>query len=90
MNHIVTALAAIAVFVGAAALADPPPTIGASEVMLTQLTVDGVDYPVCAQEDCSDQPGQVGLWLDTDTGNWWLSRGETSVLVIDDTVTEGN
>ena len=45
------------------------------------MTVDGVDYPVCAVEDCSDQPGQVGVWLDRDTGNWWLSLGERSYLV---------
>lgn len=48
------------------------------------MTVDGAEYPVCAEEDCSDQPGQVGLWLDEDTGNWWLSKGETSHLVADD------
>ncbi|ATN88438.1 hypothetical protein SEA_DALMATIAN_86 [Mycobacterium phage Dalmatian] len=41
-------------------------------------TVDGVDYPVCAEEDCSDQPGQIGIWVDPDTGNQWLSVGETS------------
>lgn len=58
-----------------------------AEIPLTELTVDGHDYPVCAVEDCSDQPGQVGLWLDSDTGDWWLSTGETSVLVVDDTVT---
>lgn len=44
-------------------------------------TVDGVDYPVCQQEDCSDQPGQVGLWQDQDTGTWWLSLGEVSYIV---------
>lgn len=41
--------------------------------------------PTCAQEDCSDQPHQVGMWLDDDTGNWYLSLGERSLLVIDDT-----
>lgn len=49
------------------------------------LHVDGTDYPVCHVEDCSDQPGQVGMWLNTDTGDWYLSQGETSVRVIDDT-----
>jgi hypothetical protein len=34
-----------------------------------------------------DQPAQVGMWLDRDTGNWWLSLGESSLLVIDDSVT---
>ncbi|AOT24738.1 hypothetical protein PBI_STASIA_82 [Mycobacterium phage Stasia] len=55
-------------------------------------TVDLTDiepsvYPVCVEEDCSDQPGQVGMWLDRDTGNWYLSLGETSLAVVDDTVT---
>ncbi|AMO44046.1 hypothetical protein BJD46_gp78 [Mycobacterium phage Bactobuster] len=59
----------------------------ADTVNLTELrTVDGQDYPVCTEEDCSDQPGQIGLWLDKDTGNWWLSLGEQSYLVVDDTV----
>jgi hypothetical protein len=40
--------------------------------------------PVCDEEDCSDQPGQVGMWLDRDTGNWWLSLGDSSLLVVDD------
>ncbi|QHB38111.1 hypothetical protein KIY75_gp84 [Mycobacterium phage Noelle] len=43
-------------------------------------------YPVCFEEDCSDQPGQVGLWQDQDTGNWYLSIGEEGWLVVDDTV----
>jgi len=84
MSHLVTGIAALGVLFGAGALAEPP------TVPLTTLTVDGVDYPVCAQEDCSDQPQSVGLWLDKDTGNWWLSTGEASILVVDDTVTEGN
>ncbi|QTF81509.1 hypothetical protein SEA_TARSUSIV_85 [Mycobacterium phage TarsusIV] len=41
-------------------------------------TVDGIDYAVCIEEDCSDQPGQIGIWIDPDTGNQWLSVGETS------------
>jgi hypothetical protein len=60
-----------------------------AELPLTELTVDGHDYPVCEQEDCSDQPGQIGLWEDTDTGDWYLSTGETSTRIIDDTVTGG-
>ncbi|MCV7015560.1 hypothetical protein H7I40_24475 [Mycolicibacterium madagascariense] len=56
-------------------------------VKLTELhTVDGVDYPACAYEDCSDQPTGVGLWEDHDTGNWYLTTPEKSVLVVDDTV----
>lgn len=37
-------------------------------------TVDGTDYPVCAEEDCSDQPGQVGVWFND--GRAWLILGE--------------
>lgn len=44
------------------------------------VTVDGVDYPVCDVEDCSDQPGQIGVWFDR-TGAAWLSTGETSQRV---------
>ncbi|QBJ01170.1 hypothetical protein PBI_ARISSANAE_85 [Mycobacterium phage Arissanae] len=60
---------------GAMALADP------YEASSTTGTVDGVDYPYCSLEDCSDQPGQVGIWIDRDTGNQWLSLGETSYLI---------
>lgn len=50
----------------------------------------GLDYdyqlPVCVQEDCSDQVGQTGLWLDQDTGDWYLELGEDFTRkVIDDT-----
>ncbi|ASW31425.1 hypothetical protein SEA_LOKK_81 [Mycobacterium phage Lokk] len=54
-----------------------PVTVNSTEVR----TVDGIDYPVCAVEDCSDQPGQIGIWIDPDTGNQWLSHGETSQLI---------
>ncbi|QFG04563.1 hypothetical protein SEA_JEEVES_88 [Mycobacterium phage Jeeves] len=53
------------------------PNLTPSQVM----TVDGVDYPVCSVEDCSDQPGQIGIWIDQDTGNQWLSQGETSYRI---------
>ncbi|CAM9601767.1 unnamed protein product [Phaeothamnion confervicola] len=43
-------------------------------------TVDGVDYPVCSQEDCSDQPGQIGVWFNRE-GAAWLSLGERSIPV---------
>lgn len=56
----------------------------AEEINLTTLTVDGTDYAVCAVEDCSDQGG-TGLWLDTDTGNWYLEIGDKTWLVVDDT-----
>lgn len=84
-THIITAaVAAVAAF-GAMALADPEAS--ADTVNLTTLTVDGVDYPVCALEDCSDQPGQIGVWQN-EAGDWWLSLGERSYLVIDDTTAD--
>ncbi|AEM05903.1 hypothetical protein TIROTHETA9_84 [Mycobacterium phage TiroTheta9] len=58
------------------------PTVDLSDIDIDML-------PECVEEDCSDQPGQVGMWLDEDTGNWYLSLGESSVLVVDDTVEEG-
>jgi hypothetical protein len=54
-------------------------------VTLSELNGRFDSLPVCAVEDCSDQPLQVGWWLDTDTGNWYVSLGESSVLVVDDT-----
>lgn len=83
--HVVTLGLAIIVL---ALLTSLKAEAGLGTVNLTELrTVDGKDYPVCQFEDCSDQPGQVGLWLDKDTGNWWLSLGDKSYLVVDDTVT---
>lgn len=46
-----------------------------------EVTVDDRDYPVCEMEDCSDQPGQVGVWYDPDTGEPWLSIGDRSIPV---------
>lgn len=43
-------------------------------------TVDGVDYPLCAEEDCSDQPGQLGVWINSE-GERWLSVGEYSLFI---------
>ena len=57
-----------------------------ADVMLSDLyTVDGVDYPECATEDCSDQPYGVGVWEDKDTGNWYFTTPEFSTLIVDDT-----
>jgi hypothetical protein len=47
------------------------------------VTVDDRDYPVCDEEDCSDQPGQVGVWYDPDTGEAWLSTGPDYSLHVD-------
>ena len=46
----------------------------------TTVTVDGRAYPVCQMEDCSDQPGQIGVWFDVG-GNAWLSVGDHSVYL---------
>jgi|JI102314A2RNA_FD_contig_111_259601_length_5021_multi_3_in_0_out_0_14 hypothetical protein len=43
-------------------------------------TVDGVEYPICEQEDCSDQPGQIGVWINSE-GERWLSVGEYSLHI---------
>jgi hypothetical protein len=56
-----------------------------STVILSELNGRFDSLPVCALEDCSDQPLQVGWWLDSDTGNWFVSLGDYSVLVVDDT-----
>jgi hypothetical protein len=53
------------------------------------MTVDGVDYPVCAEEDCSDQVGQVGVWFSKSTGHWLLELGEHFTRVIDASVDQG-
>lgn len=45
------------------------------------VTVDGSDYPVCAEEDCSDQPNQVGVWFNN--GKAWLSVGDHSLPIND-------
>lgn len=60
--------------------AAPVPTIDLSDIP------DAGTLPVCMQEDCSDQVGQTGMWLDDDTGNWYLERGEDYTrLVVDQT-----
>lgn len=80
------ALAVLAIWLFAAwditgALAESQGTVN-----LSDIPVD--DYPVCQLEDCSDVPNQEGLWLDTDTGSWYFEQGESSWLVVDDTVTK--
>jgi hypothetical protein len=62
-----------------------PPMDYPNELHLSDI--QGVDsLPICHVEDCSDQPNQIGLWLDNDTGNWYYSGGERSYLIVDDTV----
>ncbi|AEL17874.1 hypothetical protein TRIXIE_86 [Mycobacterium phage Trixie] len=83
-KRLMQALGTIAVFtaaLGAMALADPYDA-SAEPVETTTVEVDRVmlDFPVCAEEDCSDQPGQIGVWRDRD-GTAWLSLGEQSFRI---------
>ncbi|QFG08664.1 hypothetical protein PBI_VANISOA_85 [Mycobacterium phage Vanisoa] len=64
---------------GAMALADPEAS--ASPPSQT-VTVDGSDFPVCEFEDCSDQPGQIGVWINAE-GQHWLSLGEDLSILIE-------
>jgi hypothetical protein len=45
------------------------------------MTVDGVDYPVCDMEDCSDQANQVGVWFSNSSDHWLLINGEQTFVV---------
>lgn len=66
------------------AYADDPDTIRLSDIHHADL------LPACAEEDCSDQPDQTGIWTDDDTGNAYLELGEAvTLLIIDDTVGGG-
>jgi len=42
------------------------------------VTVDGTDYPVCDVEDCSDQPGGIGVWFNG--GRGYLELGPTITI----------
>ncbi|QGJ88842.1 hypothetical protein SEA_YECEY3_91 [Mycobacterium phage Yecey3] len=81
MSHYTTnallGLIAAGAALAAMALAEPPE---ASARPSQTVTVDGIDYPVCDLEDCSDQPGQIGVWINSE-GQHWLSVGETSYLI---------
>ncbi|KRD08597.1 hypothetical protein ASE48_08515 [Mycobacterium sp. Root265] len=55
--------------------------VATAEARSQVVTVDGVDYPVCSEEDCSDQVGQVGVWISPRTGEHWLSLGEHSIHI---------
>lgn len=76
-------LAAVAALVGMAACdpeADAQPPADPVFTYTETTTVDGVDYPICVQEDCSDQPGQIGVWINSE-GERWLSVGEYSLFI---------
>ena len=78
MNQLVAGIAsaAIGVFVLLAPAANAEGTVLLSDIE------DITSLPICQLEDCSDQPGQVGLWEDTDTGDWYLSRSASEYYVI--------
>ena len=76
LRNLALTTASIAAF-GVALYVSPPAN---AEPASATATVDGVDYPLCAVEDCSDQPGQVGIWTNAD-GVQWLSLGEFSVRI---------
>ena len=56
------------------------PTVNLSDVpFIDQL-------PICNEEDCSDQNGQIGVWT-SHVGNSYIELGEgVTVMVIDNTV----
>lgn len=57
-----------------------PPTINLTDIHNVDM------FGRCAEEDCSDQPDQVGVWTDRDSGNQYLELGEgQSFLIIDNT-----
>ncbi|QGH80649.1 hypothetical protein SEA_RAHALELUJAH_89 [Mycobacterium phage Rahalelujah] len=63
---------------GAMALADP---YEASAKPSELVTVDAYSFPVCDLEDCSDQPNQIGVWRDSDTGRDFLILGERTYTI---------
>lgn len=64
------------------------PRANATPDTINLTDVTDIDHlPVCAEEDCSDQIGQTGVWLDTDTGTWYLERGEDYTRMIIDNTT---
>lgn len=68
----------IGVVAAVVAFADP---VAANPPGVTTVTVDGTDYPVCAFEDCSDQPNQVGVWTDRRDGRSWLIVGDQTYFI---------
>lgn len=88
------ALAAVAAAVATLALsgatapanADTPDTVALTEVQRAYV-VDAL--PLCQFEDCSDvaaiTDSEPGLWRDDDTGNWYLTYADRSLLIVDDT-----
>ncbi|WKW87301.1 hypothetical protein SEA_CHARGERPOWER_86 [Mycobacterium phage Chargerpower] len=78
MTRTLTILLLSLVASGAALAALFLTTVEASATPGDLVTVDGSTFPLCALEDCSDQPNQIGVWTDPDTNQQWLSIGERS------------
>ena len=76
-NALTTAIATVAI--GTASLFG---IASASASPLETTTVDGIDYPVCMVEDCSDQPGQIGVWTSKNDGRSYLIIGEDQTYPI--------
>ncbi|QBP31105.1 hypothetical protein SEA_REFUGE_88 [Mycobacterium phage Refuge] len=72
-ENVLLSLLAAGAALGAMALADP---YEASADTGDLVTVDGSTFPLCGEEDCSDQPNQIGVWRDSDTGRDFLILGE--------------
>lgn len=74
-------LAALAAVVAMAACEPEAEAAPLSGPAPNTISYDGVTYyPICELEDCSDQPDQVGVWINSE-GQHWLSLGEFSLLV---------
>ena len=78
LRNLALTTASIAAF-GVALYVGPPAD---AEPASATATVDGVDYPLCAVEDCSDQPGQIGIWTNSE-GQQFLELGETITIRIE-------
>lgn len=55
---------------------------GTASASTETTVVDGVEYAVCIEEDCSDQPGQIGVWTSKRTGLSYLIIGEDQTYPI--------
>ena len=50
--------------------------------LMVTTTVDGVDYPVCYEEDGSDLPPELLPCVWTNDGRSWLTFGDYSLPII--------
>lgn len=75
---------------GGIALADAEPTTHSVDTINLSDVPDIDTLPVCHVEDCSDVPGQTGVWYSRSTGTWLLERGEDYTrAIVDDSVVPG-